>query len=225
AMRGRIERARREKLFVISRNPKDSTKEEFQVTGSTGNLYTVKIGPILSCSCADFRYRRRHCKHMLMILLKMFSLPATSPIFQTMTPSHDVLRQIFSTCAPDPSTLIPEELKIMIDKKLNGEPNVLIFYLIRRSLDSSDCPVCCDEFKEEAILDILFCRVCGNNIHKTCFNMWKSTRQHDVTCVYCRSPWEDPAASKKKGKNIKLNHEGFVNFGVELGLSDVRGKL
>ncbi|CAO3588061.1 unnamed protein product [Absidia cylindrospora] len=220
-MRGRIERARREKIYVMSRKSVSHVEQEFEVTGSTGNLYTIHIGPQLSCACVDFRYRRRHCKHILMILLKLFHLPPSSPIFHTLRPSQSVLRDIFSSCIPDPTALIPEELKALIDKKLHGETEKTDIKTQRRSLDSSDCPVCCDSFEEQAIIDILFCLVCGNNIHKTCFDMWKSTRGSNVSCVYCRSPWEDLGASKKK-KKLSVNDEGFTNFGQELGLSGVR---
>jgi hypothetical protein len=33
-----------------------------------------------------------------------------------------VLRDIFSTCIPDPTALVPEALKALIDKKIHGEP-------------------------------------------------------------------------------------------------------
>jgi hypothetical protein len=33
-----------------------------------------------------------------------------------------VLRDIFSTCIPDPTALVPEALKALIDKKMHGEP-------------------------------------------------------------------------------------------------------
>ncbi|SAL99288.1 hypothetical protein [Absidia glauca] len=220
-MRGRIERARREKIYVVSRNPINSTTEEFTVTGSTGNLYSVKIGPSTSCSCRDFIHRRRHCKHILVILLKMFHLHPSSPIFRTIKPSQNVLRDIFSTCIPDPTALVPEALKALIDKKMHGEPVNVEIKTERRPLDSSDCPVCCDEFDEAKVDGIVFCIVCGNNIHKICFETWKRTRGANVTCVFCRSPWEDPFAPKKP-LPLSRNHEGFVNFGMELGLSNKR---
>jgi hypothetical protein len=40
------------------------------------------------------------------------------------------------------------------------------YRICRRPLDSSDCPVCCDEFDEASVDGIVFCIVCGNNIHK-----------------------------------------------------------
>ncbi|KAI8327790.1 hypothetical protein BC941DRAFT_446312 [Chlamydoabsidia padenii] len=218
-MRARIGRAKREKLFVISRTSVSDHEEEFKVSGSTGNMYNVVIGPNVRCSCRDFIYRRAHCKHVLMILLKMFHLQPSSPIFATLHPAQNVLKDIFSTCIPDPAALVPEELKNLIDKKLHGEP--VQVKTQRRPLDSSDCPVCCDEFNEAAIANILFCLVCGNNIHKQCFDMWQKTRGSNVTCVYCRSPWEDPLAPKKP-KNLPRNYEGYVNFGSELGLTGTR---
>lgn len=50
--------------------------------------------------------------------------------------------------------------------------------------------------------------------------MWKATRGEDVSCVFCRAPWEP-----KKRKKVKkeLNAEGYVNIGETLGLPTRRG--
>ncbi|CAO3588073.1 unnamed protein product [Absidia cylindrospora] len=218
-LRGKIERVRREKLFVMSRNSISPTHETFEVIGSTGNLYKVNIGSRLSCSCRDFIHRRTHCKHILMILLKMFRLHPSSPVFTTMNPSMNTLRDIFSSCVPDPGSFIPQELKDTIDKKIKGEPAQSDTKTARRPIDTSDCPVCCNEFDEKEIQNILFCRVCGNNIHVECFEMWKKTKVVNITCVYCRSPWEEPVKVTKK---LKVGNEGYVNFRQELGLSETR---
>ena len=38
------------------------------------------------------------------------------------------------------------------------------------------------------------CKLCGNHVHKECFQRWCSAKraQHvPVTCVYCRAAWDD----------------------------------
>ncbi|CAO3646312.1 unnamed protein product [Cunninghamella echinulata] len=219
-MKGRILRAHKEKIFIISRE-RSEYQETYQVTGSTGNLYKVQIGPRISCSCRDFIYRRLHCKHVLAILMKAFHLPLNSPMFTDLTPRLDVLQAVFSTCIPDPSSFVPAELQSLVNKRINGEVDdpALNNTIERRPLDTSDCPVCCEEFDANKINEITFCRICGNNVHQACFNMWKSTRGSDTTCVFCRAPWE-PKKSKKQEKN--LNEEGYLNLGEVLGLPSKR---
>lgn len=43
--------------------------------------------------------------------------------------------------------------------------NIDIF-LYSRPLDTSDCPICFEEFEEQVIDQIDFCKTCGNNVHK-----------------------------------------------------------
>ncbi|CAO3651932.1 unnamed protein product [Cunninghamella blakesleeana] len=219
-MKGRILRASRERIFILSRERTRTYEEQYQVNGSTGNLYTIVVGPRLSCSCLDFRYRRVHCKHLLAVLLKTFRLPITSPMFTNLNPNSQVLQEIFEKCIPDPSSFVPEELQSIISKRINGEPeDDTNINTQRRPLDTSDCPVCCEEFKVDEINEVAYCRTCGNNIHQICFNMWKASRGNSVTCVFCRSPW-NPNKKKKVAKNV--NAEGFVNIGAELGLLEKR---
>ncbi|ORZ21364.1 hypothetical protein BCR42DRAFT_407403 [Absidia repens] len=218
-LRGKIERLKREKLFVMSRSPLGPTEEEFEVIGSTGNLYMVLIGSQLSCTCRDFLHRRAHCKHILTILLKVFRLHPSSPIFTTLYPSLNTLHEIFSSRVPDPASFIPQELKAIIDRNIKSGPAQSGTKTARRPIDTSDCPVCCDEFDDTKIQDILFCRVCGNNIHAECFEMWKKTKLANITCVYCRSPWEEPVEVINK---LKIGNEGYINLRQELGLPEKR---
>ncbi|GAA5811977.1 hypothetical protein MFLAVUS_005424 [Mucor flavus] len=64
--------------------------------GSTGKIYTVKIGPRLECSCYDRMLRSAHCKHILYILvheLKLIDL--RNKVFTTLYPSEQILEEIF----------------------------------------------------------------------------------------------------------------------------------
>ncbi|CAD7704551.1 unnamed protein product [Ostreobium quekettii] len=85
-----------------------------------------------------------------------------------------------------------------------GDPN--------RKPVEGDCPVCYEELKEggEALV---WCNTCGNNIHKVCFTKWSRTQLQNcgsVTCVYCRSPWED-GSNPGKIEGVKDN-DGYVNL-------------
>jgi hypothetical protein len=85
--------------------------------------------------------------------------------------------------------------------------------------EMSDCPICFEECGEADRASCVFCRVCGNNTHKVCFKVWEDTQQRkggSVTCVYCRSNWQE--AGKGVGSSINIK-DGFINLGAEAGYS------
>lgn len=51
------------------------------------------------------------------------------------------------------------------NQDLLNNNNWLLLLFNRRPLDTSDCPVCCEEFEPDKADEIVYCRTCGNNIH------------------------------------------------------------
>ncbi|GAN09618.1 RING finger domain protein, partial [Mucor ambiguus] len=233
AMRGRVLRAMKQRMFVMSRelSPQDDTVEKFEVIGSIGNTYTVTIGNAISCSCMDHRVRRTHCKHILMVLLKVYRLGLNSPMFQSLrTSSADRLLARNNGRNVDRSVLVPTSIREKILKLTVESPEAQLSEQVaeRRPLDTSDCPICFEEFEQVKINLIDYCKVCGNNIHQECFNMWKASKGRDVTCVYCRAQWVFPStsdgATKKSVYQLDSAHryEGTANFAQELGMERKR---
>jgi hypothetical protein len=76
--------------------------------------------------------------------------------------------------------------------------------------------------------DVIWCKaVCGNNIHRHCFEQWSKSKPGVVKCVYCRTPWkgdEDSIKRIAKGGSGSgtVNEEGYVNVAGELGISTQR---
>ncbi|KAI7904525.1 uncharacterized protein BX663DRAFT_502686 [Cokeromyces recurvatus] len=238
-MRARVVRALKQKMFILSRelDSNDDSVEKFDVLGSIGNCYTVKIGQTISCTCMDNRMRRRHCKHILMILFKVYRLPSSSPLYHTLKTTREQRLIARSTHAlVDPTVLVPATIRQRILNLTHEKhPDVVVIddeeKTSRRPLDTSDCPICFEVFEEAKIDHIVFCQVCGNNIHDECFNMWKQSKgARNVSCVYCRSKWvfpkEDNNISKKPISLLDKEHinEGVPNFAKELGLSLVRDR-
>ncbi|KAG2232136.1 hypothetical protein INT48_008878 [Thamnidium elegans] len=238
SMRGRVVRAMKQKMFVISReaDARDNSIEKFEVLGSVGNNYTVVMGPSIKCSCMDFALRRVHCKHILMVLLKVYRLPIDNLMFRTLSPNKALRLESRSyRRTVDPSILVPEEIRQKIlsigyQNHPDAKPIVPENTATRRSLDTSDCPICFEEFEQEAITTIDFCKTCGNNVHNECFKMWASTKGSNVTCVYCRNKWvvEKPAASGFHKNSVRqlnsshVNEKYYANFAQELGISRKR---
>ena len=107
-----------------------------------------------------------------------------------------------------------------------------------------DSPICFEDLAEASVDETVYCQaMCGNNIHKECFNQWARSKRQEgvqVTCgtpflmilrcsyslVYCRSVW-GAGTRNNKGKDIDdddvSGDEGYVNLGKLVGLSPVRG--
>jgi len=93
AIKDRIKRALTQRLFLVQNDSANSTttlEGSFIVLGSTGNVYTVKVSHIPSCTCLD--HASGHlCKHILFVLLKVMQLPPNSPlIYQAMWPTFEL---------------------------------------------------------------------------------------------------------------------------------------
>jgi hypothetical protein len=88
AAAARMERALSERLYLIERRDESecspsgllSLRHAFAVLGSTGNVYTVHVCRVPSCTCVDFRERKAICKHLLFVYLKVLALDRESHV-------------------------------------------------------------------------------------------------------------------------------------------------
>ncbi|PQE30383.1 RING finger domain (Znf1) protein [Rutstroemia sp. NJR-2017a WRK4] len=82
-----------------------------------------------------------------------------------------------------PSAEHSHEMRVEDESLYNG----------KRKPIEGDCPICV--FEMEAGEEIVWCKAaCGQNFHKECFDQWRlSKRGGTVTCVYCRTPWQEDA--------------------------------
>ncbi|ORE08260.1 hypothetical protein BCV72DRAFT_92950 [Rhizopus microsporus var. microsporus] len=98
----RLERMAKQNIRLVSSEMTAYMKShDFKVKGSTGTEYTVTIGPKLHCTCRDHNVRGTHCKHILFILLRELKVTdLKSPVYETLTPSDKVLKDIFSRYHP-----------------------------------------------------------------------------------------------------------------------------
>ncbi|KAI9266714.1 hypothetical protein BDA99DRAFT_30879 [Phascolomyces articulosus] len=203
------------------------------VLGSTGNVYEVEIGQRLGCSCRDHIFRKKHCKHILLILLKVFHVNAHSPACHRLYLTREELAQVFENCTPDASVIANQQIQSTLESQLYGKNLPPVKEegnedgAKQRPLTTSDCPVCFEEFTEAERSLIVFCKSCGNNIHKACFEAWSTSGRSKITCVYCRAEWHD-SKKKKKNNTSKIdtshlrNQEGYVNVGSLVGMPEVR---
>ncbi|KAL9125330.1 MAG: hypothetical protein Q9217_005450 [Psora testacea] len=209
----KLYRATTQRMFVIdrSRTGTDGCPEEsIAMVGSTGNVYSVHIGLIPSCTCPD-NQKGNQCKHIVYVLHNVLKAPEHLQYQLAFLSSE--LREIFDAA---PAPMISADTAS--DESCNRKPI------------EGDCPICFTPFDPSAD-EIVFCRAaCGNNIHANCFEQWaKSQGGREVRCVYCRTPWQGDeeqikriCRDKAKGGPRSVNGEGYVNVAQELGMSGAR---
>lgn len=213
------QRATTQRFYVLSRQrggTPECPEETVQITGTTGNIYTIVIARQPHCDCPQ-GVENKQCKHIIYVLARV--LRANHDHVYQLALLSSELRDIFARAPPADNQ--PEA---------NGAGN----NSNRKPLEG-DCPICFNELEAQGEA-IVWCKAaCGQNIHQECFEMWAATKRQqagagdgdkvDVTCPYCRSVWEgDEDMVKKIEKTGPLNAEGYVNVAEQLGISDERGE-
>ena len=204
------DRAMNQRFYVLGRQrsgTQDCPGEKVELTGSTGNIYTVNIGRQPTCDCPHAG-KGNQCKHIIFVMKKVLNAPYHL-VYQLGLLSPE-LRDIFAAAPPiEPHTGATED-------DGNG----------KRKPVEGDCPICFSDLEPGSGEAIVWCRAaCGQNMHAECFQTWARTRggSGDVTCPMCRSIWEGDGA---KGGDVDRSKgrvsEGYVNVADQLGISGVR---
>ncbi|ROW10435.1 hypothetical protein VMCG_01829 [Cytospora schulzeri] len=205
-------RATTQRFYVLSRTRFDSQscpEEVVELTGSTGNIYTVCISRQPTCDCPHAKAGNQ-CKHVIYVMARV--LRAKLEYTYQLALLSSELQEIFASAPP------------IVDESGAGGENDK-----NRKAVEGDCPICFEDMGDGKE-DIVWCKAaCGQNIHKQCFEMWSATKkrsggaQAKVTCPYCRSVWEgDDDMVKKINKSGKLNADGYRNVADQLGISKKR---
>ena len=176
-------------------------ERSFVVMGTTGNVYTVKIGNKSNCTCMDFRIRQRNCKHLYFILMKVMRI---EEICHKIHYNDDELIEMFGNIPEvlSANLVINDTLKTKYEKKI-GKTNEEKEIIVSSRSKDDNCPICLEELKNGNSLD--FCKFgCGKYIHSLCFSMW--AKKNSSMCVFCRKPWKKVSNKKRRKKLINLIH-------------------
>lgn len=189
----------------------DCPCETLQVAGSTGNMYTVEISHLPSCSCPVGIFTKKGqeqcCKHVLYVLHHVLKAPDKLK-YQNAFLTEE-LKELFANAPALPSEVADETQ----DQDGNRKPV------------EDDCPICCMDFDAENE-EIVWCRAaCGNNVHKECFEKWAATKYGDVTCPFCRAVWEYQEVGKKKKQKVNVVGVDLPGETGEGGYRNVRHLL
>jgi hypothetical protein len=187
----RKQRGLTQKIYLIEIiQPTSELIRDFIVMGSTGNVYTVSIKYIPSCSCPDNTTRKKNCKHIFFILVKIMN--CFNPDLGIYT--KEQLKNMFDAIPNITNLLcVDENTKNKYEQLKNKKTDT-----IQKTLDDDICPICLEDLNNGE--ELSYCKVkCGKNIHTNCFTMVNSKKINDIICVFCRSPWN------KEEKYINLS--------------------
>lgn len=200
------------RMFCLDRvrgGTDECPEETLKIAGSTGNVYTIKIGQVPSCDCPHAA-KGNECKHVIFAMVRVLKITGELSYQRAFLKSE--VREIFLRAPPI----------VAVDAEQTDNN--------RKAIDEGDnCPICFMEF-ENGQSDTVYCKAaCGNNIHKECFDQWATSRQRSaapVTCPFCRTKWASDAADGRVSKEIltqsQLGADGYVNVASSLGVSTQR---
>ena len=101
AVQERIRRAKREKMVLLKQKRVSKYECKFVLSGSTGNLYDVTIGKVVSCTCPDYLKRQDPCKHTLHVLLKHVGLDIDDDLLHQKAFLKSELKEMFQGLESD----------------------------------------------------------------------------------------------------------------------------
>lgn len=157
------------RMYIIDRSRNvtaEAQTETFQIAGTTGNIYSVTIDKLPSCTCPDNNRSKNQCKHIIYVLVNVLKAPGHLQYQAAFLTAE--LQEIFTKAPAPPRADLPGEGEAGNRKPIEG-----------------DCPICVLDFEPEKET-ILWCRAgCGNNVHQQCFRRWAASRSGQaITCVY-----------------------------------------
>ncbi|KAK4274264.1 hypothetical protein QN277_017514 [Acacia crassicarpa] len=172
---GRILRALRHPLLLLHRS-----HSSFFILGATGNVYTVTLSSLPSCTCPD---RITPCKHILFVLIRVLGLPLDHFCLRRRTIRSSQLRRLLDL-PTSPDALAGSALRERFHQLFfteRQEPSIEVE-------DGTLCPICMEEMGKED--KVVACGTCRNPIHEECLMRWKRSRGRRMTiCVICRARW------------------------------------
>lgn len=176
-------------MFVVGRTRGGTEaipEETVEMAGTTGNIYSITIGLVPSCTCPDYS-KGNQCKHIVYVRL--------SPSQQSTPSDTDFPKKVLHNVLKAPEHLqyqlafLSSELREIFSQAplpTSSATGASSSSPSNRKEIAGDCPICFMEFEPESE-EIVWCKAaCGNNIHKHCFEQWAKSQQRGmgVKCVY-----------------------------------------
>ncbi|GAA5893907.1 RING finger protein [Sporobolomyces salmoneus] len=231
ATQERVDRVMSQRFFCIGRTRTSEITEEFKVLGSTGNVYTIRVGHVPTCDCPDGQ-KGNHCKHILFVFLKILQIPQSVNLWYQSALLTPELQAIFANARPAPQTQLEERVKKLYkiatgeaEPEPEGETEDTGLVKKRIPKEDDSCPICYEDFEPGSEQGLVFClspQGCGNPLHVPCFQNWARTAT-PVTCPLCREKWTDSNATAGGAvAGPSYSREGYLNLASSAGISTKR---
>lgn len=196
----RIDRAFSQDFFLIDH--KDTMNEFiYNISGSTANLYTVKIknnpsemdfNDLINCDCPDSttgaKQKGVKCKHCCFMLLKVLKINVRSLDKNYMDGKSVNVEEIIEACKNMivSGELINETYQRRYLSKTDNIETKSEFIVTKEIESDSDCPICFDEMIDRLNSQ---CPTCSNIVHTKCIEKWLAFGNN--SCPYCRGDWSN----------------------------------
>jgi len=154
-------------------------EKKYIVMGSSGNVYTVAISQIPTCTCPDYATRQKRCKHIYFVLGRIMQVNDDNQDNDEYT-DIELLKMFSQIPQITNNLIIDNNAKNKYNKLKNTNPDQN-----KKSTDDL-CPICLDDLENGEVLDC--CRSCGKHVHTCCFSMW--TKSRGARCVFCQASWK-----------------------------------
>jgi len=166
-VRERIDRAKEHRLLLLSLKVVERGEIAAAVVGHTGNVYDVRIGSRVLCTCLDFVKARSACKHLLFLFLRVFQLPDDDPRLWQRALVQRELSDLRSRLekVPEVAAEVQAPQHVVNACENMGKPEVL------RHPVGQPCPVCFDAVT--SLASSCCCAGCGRNLHAECLEQWR----------------------------------------------------
>lgn len=168
----RLTKASNDKLYYIDSEKQTDIKKIYKIMGSTGNIYNVTLSTQIKCSCPDFIYRHKRCKHIYFVIIKMFKLQDVDKDNYTKNELSELINRQDITNGVTINNELLNKYKKIKDGKVQE--------IIPQTDDS--CPICLDDITNGDTY--IFCKYsCGKCVHEDCYTHWTTNREKK--CVFC----------------------------------------
>lgn len=182
----RKENSKKDGLYIIEVADVDEHSKKYVIMGHSGKVYETLITNKPSCSCPDFKYRRKRCKHIYFILLKAMKVKADD----TDNPEYtdDDIENMFNKIPPAMDHLyVNDYMHNKYEKAKKEAKNKGKVIVVEMKSTDDSCLICLDDLENGEELD--YCKYsCGKPIHSLCFKMWTSKRPN--CCIICKADWD-----------------------------------
>lgn len=187
----RKDRGKTQRIFLVHTHNYDDSDivRSYDVMGTTGNLYTVTIKDIPTCTCPDYSQRQKRCKHIYFVLTRIMKVK----------PKHEDMATYSSKDLCDMFENIPQitdnlrvsgdEIKTYIKKTNKFDRN----HKMQEIDENTLCPICLENM-EGSFEPIIYCKYsCGTPIHKECSSIYHKHTRTKECCIVCKVSMTEPS--------------------------------